>query len=158
MSLKQVIIYTDGGCSPNPGPGGYGVVLVYGDHRRELFGGFRLTTNNRMELTGAIRALDALKVRCQVQLFSDSQYLVNGMTKGWARRWQANGWRRKDNGLAENADLWEQLLLLCEKHRVEFQWIRGHSGHQGNERCDELATLARQGNLSVDVAYERLPD
>lgn len=154
-SRKQVTIYTDGGCSPNPGPGGYGVVLLYGSHRRELSGGYRRTTNNRMELLGAIRALQALKEPCEVQLWSDSQYVVNGIMKGWARRWRSNGWRRSDKGTAENHDLWEQLLALCEKHSVRFEWLRGHAGHPENERCDELAgAAARRQGLPVDEKYE----
>lgn len=158
--MKNVTIYTDGGCSPNPGPGGYGIVLLYGEHRRELSGGYRLTTNNRMELTAAIRGLEALKVPCQVRLFSDSQYVVNGIMKGWARRWCANGWRRNGKGdLAENPDLWGRLLELCEKHTVHLEWVRGHSGFTENECCDRLAgNAARQAGLPADVAYERLAD
>jgi ribonuclease HI len=151
---KDVTIYTDGGCSPNPGPGGYGAILIYGAHRRELSGGYRHTTNNRMELMGAIRALEALKQPCNVALWSDSQYVVNGIQKGWAKRWRANGWRRSDKSIAENHDLWEQLLALCEKHTIRFEWIRGHSGHAENERCDELATAARQQSLPPDERYE----
>ena len=159
MSLKRVIIYTDGGCAPsNPGPGGYGVVLIFNGYRRELSGGYRLTTNNRMELTGAIRALEALKEPCEVDLFSDSQYVVNGIMKGWARKWQANEWRRNNKETAENTDLWEQLLMLCEKHTVRFEWVRGHSGHPENECCDGLATeAARQPGLPVDSVYEGQP-
>ena len=155
MALKKVTIYTDGGCSPNPGPGGYGVVLVFGQHRRELAGGYRRTTNNRMELMAPIRALEALKEPCQVDLFSDSQYVVNGMMKGWARRWRTNGWRRNGKEFAENADLWSQLLDLCERHSVRFEWVRGHSGHIENECCDRLAAQAiRHAELSVDAGYE----
>ncbi len=155
MSIKHVTIYTDGGCAPtNPGPGGYGIVLVYGERRRELSGGYRLTTNNRMELIGAIRSLETLKEPCRVDLFSDSQYVVNGIMKGWARQWQSNGWRRSNKEPAENTDLWEQLLKLCEKHKVRFEWIRGHSGHQENERCDQLAAQGREGDLQRDTAYE----
>src|SRR3954462_5351051 len=113
MALKSVTIYTDGGCSPNPGPGGYGVVLIFGGHRREFCGGYRLTTNNRMELTAAIRGLEALKEPCAVDLFSDSQYVVNGITKGWAERWRLNGWRLRNKRPAENTDLWKKLLDLC---------------------------------------------
>jgi ribonuclease HI len=155
MARKQVMIYTDGGCSPNPGAGGYGVILVYGSHRRELSGGYRRTTNNRMELLAAIRGLEALKEPCDVRLFSDSQYVVNGIQKGWARRWRSNGWRRNKTELAENCDLWEQLLTLCEKHSVQFEWIRGHNGHRENERCDKLAgDAARQNGLPCDRQYE----
>ena len=153
--MKRVTIYTDGGCAPtNPGPGGYGIVLIFEQHRRELRGGYRLTTNNRMELTAAIRGLQALKEPCEVSLFSDSQYVVNGIMKGWARRWRSNQWRRSNKEPAENADLWEELLQLCEKHKVRFEWVRGHSGHPENERCDELAVQAYQlGPLKEDVGY-----
>jgi ribonuclease HI len=152
---KHVIIYTDGGCSPNPGPGGYGVVLICGAHRRELSGGYRHTTNNRMELMGAIRGLEALKEPCTVRLFSDSQYVVNGISKGWAARWRANGWRRSDKQTAENHDLWDRLLTLCRKHVVQFEWVRGHDGNTENERCDTLATAAaRQPGLPCDELYE----
>jgi ribonuclease HI len=156
--MKQVEIYTDGGCAPtNPGPGGYGVVLIFGGHRRELSGGYRLTTNNRMELTAAIRGLQVLKEPCDVALFSDSQYVVNGITKGWARKWRSNGWRLSDKRPAENVDLWQQLLELCEKHTVRFEWIRGHNGHAENECCDRLAGLAaRQSDLAIDAVYEKV--
>ena len=156
MIRKKVTIYTDGGCAPtNPGPGGYGVVLMYGGHRRELCGGYRLTTNNRMELTAVICGLQALKEPCDVSLFSDSQYVVNGITKGWAERWRSNGWRLSDKRPAENVDLWEQLLNLCEKHSVRFEWVRGHSGHPENERCDRLAGEGRSADLAVDTVYEK---
>jgi ribonuclease HI len=152
---KQVTIYTDGACLGNPGPGGYGVVLLYGDHRKELSGGYRLTTNNRMELTAAIKGLAALKTPCAVELFSDSEYVVNAVEKGWARRWRANGWHRPNKQLAENRDLWEKLLKLCERHRVRFKWIKGHAGHAENERCDRLAFQAAQlPNLPADQGYE----
>ncbi len=154
-ALKRVTLYTDGACIRNPGPGGYGVVLLYGNHRKELSGGYRLTTNNRMELTAAIQGLAALKESCDTQLFSDSEYLVNAIEKGWARRWRANGWYRQNKKMAENRDLWEELLRLCERHKVRFEWIRGHAGHMENERCDELAVqAARLSNLPVDKGYE----
>jgi ribonuclease HI len=153
-TLKRVAIYTDGACLGNPGPGGYGVILQYGDHRKELSGGYQLTTNNRMELTAAIRGLAALKEPCQVQLISDSEYLVNAIEKGWARRWQANGWYRQNKKMAENRDLWEELLRLCEKHQVCFEWVKGHAGHAENERCDRLALHAAQlSNLPEDEGY-----
>jgi ribonuclease HI len=130
-------------------------VLRYGDHRKELSGGYRLTTNNRMELTAAIEGLAALKTPCVVELFSDSAYVVNGIEKGWARRWRANGWYRPNKQLAENRDLWEKLLKLCERQRVRFQWIKGHAGHAENERCDQLAFEAAQlPNLPADQGYE----
>ena len=153
--MKAVTIYTDGGCIGNPGPGGYGVVLLYGERRSELSGGCQHTTNNRMELTAAIRGLAALKEPCEVRLFSDSQYVINGIMKGWAERWRANGWRRNKNEFAENPDLWEQLLDLCKKHQVRMEWVRGHSGNPENERCDQLATSAARGeHLAVDLVYE----
>ena len=153
--MKKVHIYTDGGCSPNPGPGGYGVVLIYQEQRREISGGYRNTTNNRMELTAAIRGLQALKEPCNVTLFSDSQYVVNGITKGWARRWKSRGWIKSDKSPAENVDLWEDLLSLCEKHTVQFEWIRGHNGHAENECCDRLAgTALRRKDLPPDLTYE----
>jgi ribonuclease HI len=154
-ALKRVTIYTDGACLGNPGPGGYGVVLLYGDHRKELSGGYRLTTNNRMELMAAIQGLVALTKPCAVELFSDSEYVVNAVEKGWARRWRANGWYRPNRKKAENRDLWEKLLSLCDRHQVHFEWIRGHAGHAENERCDQLAFQAAQmPNLPPDDGYE----
>jgi len=153
--LKQVTIYTDGACLGNPGPGGYGAVLLYGPHRREISGGFRLTTNNRMEIMAVIAALELLKEQCRVTLHSDSQYVVNAMTQGWARRWKANGWKRNQREEAVNPDLWERLLDLCDQHQVEFQWLRGHSGVDENERCDQLAVdAARQPDLPEDTGYK----
>jgi ribonuclease HI len=153
--LKQVTIHTDGACLGNPGPGGYGVVIRYEGHKRELFGGFRLTTNNRMEVLAAIVGLQTLKERCHVSLVSDSQYLVSAMTRSWARRWRSNGWRRGTGGRAANADLWERLLNLCDQHDVEFRWVRGHAGDPDNERCDVLANqAARQPVLPPDRGYD----
>ena len=153
---KKVIIYTDGGCINNPGPGGYGVVLLYGKKRKELSGGYRQTTNNRMELMACLVGLKTLKFPCSVDLYSDSQYVVNGIKKGWARRWRANKWMRNQLEPAENADLWSQLLDLCDRHRVEFNWVKGHAGNRENERCDQLATEAasRSKKLLIDTAYE----
>ena len=152
---KQITIHTDGACLGNPGPGGYGVVMEWAGHRRELSGGFRLTTNNRMELLAAIEGLRALKEPCAVTLISDSLYVVKAMQQGWARRWRANGWRRDRNTLASNHDLWAQLLPLCETHQVEFRWVKGHAGNRENERCDALAVAAAQGrDLPVDAGYE----
>jgi ribonuclease HI len=159
--MKHVTLYTDGGCINNPGPGGYGVVLIYDSHRKELSGGFRKTTNNRMEIFAAIAGLEALKEPCHVTLFSDSQYLVHAIQKGWARKWRANGWRRSTKEKAINPDLWERLLKLCEIHDVQFQWVRGHAGHPENERCDQLAKGAAQGpDLAIDTGYtgSRLKD
>ena len=155
-ALKHVTIHTDGGALGNPGPGGYGVVLNYEQYHRELSGGFRHTTNNRMELLAAIVGLRALKTRCAVTLYSDSQYLVNAMTQGWAKRWQANGWMRNKKERALNPDLWKELLQLCEQHAVTFRWVKGHAGNPDNERCDRLAKeAARRENLPPDVNYER---
>lgn len=154
--LKQVVIYTDGACSGNPGPGGYGAVLLYNGHRKELSGGFRLTTNNRMEMLAVIEALRSLKDRCAVKLHSDSQYVINAIEKGWAAKWKANGWMRNKKDKAVNPDLWQQLLDLCKQHKVEFIWVRGHSGNVENERCDVLAvTASQQRNLPADEVYER---
>lgn len=153
---KAITAHTDGACLGNPGPGGYGIVLQYGDHRRELSGGFRLTTNNRMELTAAIRALQALREPCDVTLYSDSAYVVNGIEKGWAKRWRANGWRREGAKLASNHDLWQQLLDLCEVHTVKLEWVAGHAGIVENERADRLAWHAAQAReLPPDEGYER---
>lgn len=155
LGAGKVLIYTDGSTIDNPGPGGYGVVLRYKRHRKELSGGFRRTTNNRMELQACIEGLKALKRRSSVVLFSDSKYIVNGMTKGWAERWQAKGWKLNDDQDVKNANLWRQLVEMCYEHDVEFRWIRGHSGNPDNERCDQLAMMAAQGrNLATDVAYE----
>jgi ribonuclease HI len=154
--LKQVTIYTDGACDPNPGgPGGYGVVLISGNARKELSGGFRSTTNNRMEVLAAIKGLESLKMPCKVTLYSDSEYLVKAMMQGWVQRWKARNWWRGKNTRAANSDLWEQLVVLCEKHQVEFVWVRGHAGNRENERCDQLSYSAlKQTNLPIDEGYE----
>jgi len=155
MAQKHIIIHTDGSAIGNPGPGGYGVILRYGEHRRELSGGFRWTTNNRMEILAAIEGLRALKEPCTVTLHSDSQYLVNAITKGWVKRWQAKGWMRTKDERALNVDLWLQLLPLLEEHTVTFVWVRGHAGNPDNERCDVLAKqAAAQPNLPPDESYE----
>ncbi len=155
MKQDKVIIYTDGGCINNPGPGGYGAVLMYKKHRKELSGGFRLTTNNRMELMGCIVALKALKYKCHVIINSDSKYVVDGITKGWARKWKAKGWMRNKSEPAENVDLWEQLLSLCNIHQVTFTWVKGHAGNPENERCDQLASqVSSQKDMPPDTAYE----
>ncbi len=152
----DVILYTDGGARPtNPGPGGYGAVLVQKDHRRELSGGYRHTTNNRMEIMACIVGLAVLDTPATVTLYSDSQYVVNAMTKGWARGWQKRDWRKSDNKPALNADLWERLLAACEKHTVHFVWVKGHAGNPENERCDQLATRAASApDLAPDTGYE----
>lgn len=140
MRKKHVYLYTDGACSGNPGPGGYGAVLQYGETRKELSGGEQKTTNNRMELMAAIVGLEALKEPCRVTLVSDSRYLIDGMKKGWAKSWKAKGWKRSNGQPALNPDLWERLLQLFEIHEVELVWVKGHAGHEENERCDQLAT------------------
>lgn len=137
--MKEVEIFTDGACSGNPGPGGWGAVLRYGKNEKELSGGERKTTNNRMELTAAIMALRALKEPCRVTLTTDSKYLADGIGKGWAESWKKNGWRKADKKPALNADLWEEILELFKKHEVTVVWVKGHNGHPENERCDALA-------------------
>ena len=153
--MKKVVIYTDGACIDNPGKGGYGAVLMYKNHRKELSGGFRLTTNNRMEIWATIKALRELKEKCTVTLYTDSQYVVNSIMKGWAKKWQQNGWKRNKKEKAKNPDLWQELLQLCQYHQVTFKWVKGHAGHQENERCDQLAFQATQGHkLQIDYNYE----
>jgi ribonuclease HI len=152
---QEVMIYTDGACLENPGSGGYGVVLSYGKHKKELSGGFDFTTNNRMEMMAAIVGLESLQRPCQVKLYSDSRYLVDAITKGWAQKWRNNNWWRNKTEKALNPDLWERLLDLCDKRQVEFTWIKGHAGHTENERCDELATrAAKQEELPEDEGYD----
>ena len=141
--IKFVEIFTDGACSGNPGPGGYGVVLRYGTKEKELSGGDSSTTNNRMELLGVITGLAALKEPCQVTLTTDSKYVVDSITKGWVYNWKKNNWIKSDKKPALNVDLWEQLLPLLEKHKVTFKWVKGHAGHPENERCDRLAVEQR---------------
>ena len=138
--MKTVTLYTDGACSGNPGPGGWGAILEYLGHEKELSGGEDNTTNNRMELTAAIEALAALKEPCRVTLTSDSKYLVDAIEQGWARSWRAKGWRKANKSPALNPDLWEKLLNLLDTHEVELVWVKGHDGHPYNERCDKLAT------------------
>jgi len=141
--IKTVEIFTDGACSGNPGPGGYGVVLRYGKTEKELSGGDANTTNNRMELLGVITALEALKEPCQVVLTTDSRYVVDSVTKGWVYSWKKKNWIKSDKKPALNVDLWERLLPLLEKHKVTFNWVKGHAGHPENERCDRLAVEQR---------------
>ena len=152
----RVTIYTDGACSGNPGPGGYGAALRYGERTLEISGGFRKTTNNRMELLAIIEALALLNRRCEVTVFSDSKYIVDAVNKDWARRWRANGWRRNRRERALNPDLWARLLDLLDRHDVSVRWVKGHAGNAGNERADALAVAAAQGDdLAVDAEYER---
>ncbi len=151
---ELITIYADGACLGNPGPGGYGTVLLYKDNRKELSAGYKRTTNNRMELMGAIAGLEALKARSRVLLHSDSKYVVDAVEKGWAQKWKRNGWRKPDKQMAMNPDLWERLLDLCSRHDVRFAWVKGHSGVPENERCDELANAAAAGaELAVDEGY-----
>jgi ribonuclease HI len=153
----STFIYTDGGCSKNPGVGGYGVVVFQGGQRSELSGGYAHTTNNRMELMACIRGLEALGAPCAVTVYSDSQYVVNGIMKGWARRWKSNNWMRNLKEPAENCDLWARLLDLSEKHDAEFQWVRGHDGNEENERCDRLAVeMTQRGDLPPDPGYKKI--
>ncbi len=143
MEKKTVYIFSDGACSGNPGPGGYGVILRYADKEAELSGGEAHTTNNRMELMGVITGLEALKYPCHVILQTDSKYVVDSVTKGWAESWRKRGWVKADKKPALNPDLWERLLDLLKVHDVEFTWIKGHAGHAENERCDRLAVAQR---------------
>ena len=155
MTRKHVIAYTDGSALGNPGPGGYGTILRHGTYEKELSGGFRRTTNNRMEITAAIEALKALKEPCRVTLYTDSQYLANAISKGWAEQWQRNHWMRNKSEPALNPDLWATLLDLCKIHEVEFVWTKGHAGDTYNERCDRLAReAAARPNLPPDVGYD----
>lgn len=138
--MKHVDIYTDGACRGNPGRGGWGAILVYNGKEKEISGGESMTTNNRMELTGAIEALALLKEPCEVTLTSDSKYLTDAICKGWLESWRKNGWRKADRSPVLNVDLWERLLCELERHNVNFVWVHGHRGHAYNERCDLLAT------------------
>jgi ribonuclease HI len=137
--VKRVTIHTDGSCLGNPGPGGWAAILHYGKHERELVGADAMTTNNRMEMFAAVAALDALKEPCEVELYSDSSYLVNAFQKGWVERWQRNGWRTAGGDPVKNSDLWEKLVALNDKHTISFRYVPGHAGHELNERCDKLA-------------------
>jgi len=153
--LKRVVAWTDGACSGNPGPGGYGVVLTWNGHRKELAAGFRRTTNNRMEILAVIAALESLSEPCEITIHSDSQYVVNAINEGWARKWQANRWMRNKKERALNPDLWQRLLALLPKHKVKLEWVRGHAGNEENERADELAVGALRGpDLAVDEHYD----
>lgn len=157
--MKNVTIYTDGSCLGNPGPGGWAAILRLDgtDHMRELSGGFRLTTNNRMELMGALAALEALTMPCNVALHTDSQYLSNAITRGWLVNWHRLGFVRKNKQPVPNADLWRRLVPLLGIHDIKFMWVRGHAGNPDNERCDELArACAKQAGLPADEVYEAL--
>lgn len=143
--MKEVFIYTDGSSRGNPGPGGYGTVVRYGGHTRELAQGFVTTTNNRMEIFAAIAGLEILKEPCRVTIYSDSRYLVDTQTKGWINGWKKQGWRKKDKSAVKNVDLWMRLERAAERHQITWQWVKGHDGHEMNERCDALATEAADG-------------
>ena len=145
--MKQIEIYTDGACSGNPGPGGWGAVLVYNGKEKELSGSEKNTTNNRMELTAVIMALNALNQPCEVKLTTDSKYVCDAVNKGWVYSWRKNGWKKSDKKPALNVDLWEELLSLLEKHEVQFIWVKGHNGHKYNEICDTLAVNEYQKYL-----------
>ena len=142
--MKLVEIYTDGACSGNPGPGGWGAILRHGGREKELSGGEAMTTNNRMELTAVIAALDALKESCIVELWSDSKYVVDALSLGWAEKWRANGWKKPDKKTALNPDLWEKLLMLAAEHEMHYHWVKGHADNEYNNRCDELAVMERE--------------
>lgn len=137
--MKKIEIYTDGACKGNPGPGGWGAVLRYGTVEKEISGGAKETTNNRMEISAVLMALKCLKEPCEVTLYSDSQYVCNAIKQGWAKKWQKNNWMRNKTDPALNADLWAELLKLLETHKVSVIWVKGHAGHPENERCDRLA-------------------
>ncbi|MGQ9823379.1 MAG: ribonuclease HI [Desulfotomaculales bacterium] len=155
MKKQPIVeIYTDGACAGNPGPGGYGVVLKFKNLTKELSGGFSLTTNNRMELMAVIKGLEALKVPCRVILYSDSQYLINSVTKGWLEKWRKNGWRRNSKEPVKNVDLWKKLLSLSSRHEITWRWVKGHAENFYNNRCDLLATEALKKNtLPPDEGY-----
>jgi ribonuclease HI len=153
--FDEVTIYADGASSGNPGPGGYGVVLLCQNHRKELSGGFKKTTNNRMELLGVITGLQALKRRCRVTVISDSKYVVDAVEKKWMVKWKSFGWRRNQKDLLLNSDLWKQLDEALGAHDVRFKWVPGHRGYRENERCDELAVgAAQKPNLPIDPGFE----
>ncbi len=142
--MKKVEIFTDGACKGNPGPGGWGAILRYGTAEKEISGGEKNTTNNRMEISAVLEALKCLKEPCEVTLYSDSQYVCNALNLGWAKKWKANNWMRNKKDPALNVDLWDELLSLYEKHRMNIIWVKGHAGHPENERCDRLAVAAAE--------------
>lgn len=144
--MKKVSIYTDGACSGNPGPGGWGAVLVYNGIEKELSGGEKSTTNNRMELMAAISSLEALKEPCEVELYSDSKYLVDAIEKRWLENWVTRGWRKADKSPVLNVELWQRLIAAMEPHKIKLHWVKGHAGHQYNERCDRLAVAQTEAN------------
>ena len=148
--MKRVQLFSDGACSGNPGPGGYGVILKYNEHIKEFSAGYKSTTNNRMELMAIIVGLKSLKEKCQVDVYSDSKYIVDAVNEGWAERWRSNNWQRNKKEKAKNIDLWIKLLDLLDKHKVSMSWVKGHAGHPENERCDKLAVAAAGSPTLVD--------
>jgi ribonuclease HI len=153
--MSEVTIYTDGACSGNPGPGGYGVLMQSGKHTKELSQGYRKTTNNRMELMAVTAGLKSLVRACEVTLYSDSRYVVDSIEKGWAKGWRARGWIKADKQPAQNADLWVLALEQLERHKVKLVWVKGHASNPGNNRCDEIAVAATKGGaLLVDAGFE----
>jgi len=156
--MKHVVIYTDGSSRGNPGPGGYGVVVRYGEHVRELAQGYRATTNNRMEILAAVAGLELLKEPCRVTLYSDSRYVVDAQAKGWVEGWKKRGWKKRDKSPVKNVDLWQRLEKAAEPHQVTWEWVRGHADDEVNERCDTLATEAAdglRGELLKDEGFRR---
>lgn len=153
--MKKVMLYTDGACSGNPGPGGYGLILRYGEYEKEVSEGFKLTTNNRMELMAAVVGLELLKEECEVTLISDSKYLCDSILKGWVYSWRESGWKKSDKKPALNVDLWERMLAQLERHKIEMVWVKGHAGHSENERCDKMAVDAYNSpNKQIDKGFE----
>jgi ribonuclease HI len=154
--IPEINLYSDGGAEPNPGKGGFGVIMSYKGNKREFSQGYELTTNNRMELLGVIYGLERLKTKSVVNVFTDSRYVIDGIEKGWAEKWKSKNWLRTRNEMAVNHDLWDRLLILISAHeKVIFNWVKGHAGHQENERCDELAMSALKGNdLIIDHGYQ----
>ena len=155
VTIPDIKLFSDGGADPNPGKGGFGVILSHKGYQKEFSQGYKLTTNNRMELMGVIFGLEQLKTKASVQVYSDSKYVVNGIEKGWAKRWKKNNWYRTKRDKAINYDLWDRLLKILDQHIVTFNWVKGHAGHLQNERCDQLASQAiRSSNLMDDEGYE----
>jgi ribonuclease HI len=152
--MKKVIIYTDGSSRGNPGPGGYGAIMLSGEHQKERSGGYKKTTNNRMELMAVIVAMEALKMPCQVEVFSDSKYVINALEKGWINGWRQRGWAKAGKKPLKNVDLWKRVYDAIQPHEVKWIWVKGHAGNRYNERCDFLATFAAQGkNLPLDCGF-----
>jgi len=154
--IKEVDLYTDGACSGNPGPGGYGVILKYGPHLREISGAYANTTNNRMELMAVIKGLESLKEPCRVTVYSDSKYIIDAITRGWVHKWRAKGWMRTAHERAKNVDLWEQVLALAQKHKISWVWVKGHANNEYNNRCDQLAVAAIKNDTRLEDSADEL--